>query len=372
MCKLFNNHRKLLSMILAMILVFVTACPVFAEELDTDGLDKDNLLIWGEEEREHKIDALLSKINALAAARKMAELSNKNSLDKTSRLSANSVLAEIDAQTALLEEKLSGLGVTKISPDDVQQMQQLKELVVETSKNDPYSNAGRSAGEPDLEFLATKYSLYRWGGTYDINGQEYDYVAIKVTDNKKGNGLTKLAVKQVLSRKTNTTIEELIEYNCSFGLSQFLGTIPYGWVLEWSLGNVFTVLNSYNPSTSVTLYEGNAGIHMMTLMSVTQMQYIFINTPSTGWVICGSKASDVEFTGSQTLAVKVGSHPHVPSADLPYANSSTGWNIRGYLENYVATGNRMNHYIGSLKINGFDGTYVYFSPVFVVNPTSLG
>jgi len=368
MQKLFYNYRKIFSFVLAMILAFTVACPAFAAEIATDNSD---VLLHSEEERERKIDALLSQINVLALSKKMVEVRDMNVPKEIDRASTNRALAQIDEQTALLEKELVKLGVTKIDPNNEKHMQQLKTIVIEAVHNDPNSNMARSAGEPNLELLAARYSLYQWSGTYTIGDGQYDYTTIKVTDNKGTDGLTEIVVDRALTGKTSTTIGALVEQTCSFGFSQFLGTVPYGWVADWTLGAAFAFLESYTPNTTVTIAGGHTSLHHMTIMTVTQMQYFYINMPSMGWIACGTRASDIELSAHEVLALKVGSDPNVKGRDLPTVNSSTGWTVRQYLENYIATGNRADHTIGRLKVNGWNNTSFYIEPQYAMYPTTL-
>ena len=202
--------------------------------------------------------------------------------------------------------------------------------------------------------------------------QRYYGSYVVVVDDKGYGGLTNITVDTRLCGTTSTTLSNLLKYNFNFGFSQFLGLIPYGWAADWLIGNIFTVLNSYDGSSIVTCPVGHSGIYTMNMASVTQMTYIYIYDPGySTWVLCGSRTSNLSFSRTDCLAANIGGNAVTRSTDFPDATTSTGESPAWYLLQYVQYRQANHHSPGSFTINGMNGNSTRFTPVYYQSPHFL-
>lgn len=218
---------------------------------------------------------------------------------------------------------------------------------------------------PDFSMLAEVYSIYQYNGNFQMNNTTYPYSYVRVVDDKGyvESQLTKSQINNRLVGREQTVVADLLEYTFSFGVSSFLGSIPYGMAIDWTVGAVFTGLNSYNPNNTVTT-NGNRDIYIMDLISVTTMTYFYINMPSEGWKMCGVRASNFALSRTETFMANIGGRPFSKSTDYPTVYSSTGTAWDGVLRSYLTNGEQCLYYrLGYIRING-KGISTTFVPCF--------
>lgn len=285
-------------------------------------------------------------------------------------------IAKITTKEALLDMRLEELGVHKIDPNNKADMQHLAEVMLGLSnaptsqENQPYA----ISAPPNLSMLASCYSLYQYSGTYTVNGQSYNYSYIRVTDNKgySASPLTKSQQNTRLIGRTSTVLSDLLNYQFSFGFSSFLGKIPSGWALNWTIGSAFSVLNSLSSSSSVVSQTSNSkDIYYMGLLSVTEMTYYYVYMPSSNWQLCGARASNISMSRTEALNANINGKAYGETKTYPKIVSSTGSSASTYVTNYVTNGYCKYDTIGYIKINGMGGISTKFTPGFSSSPTGL-
>ncbi len=175
----------------------------------------------------------------------------------------------------------------------------------------------------------------------------------------------------ILIGKESTLLKDLLDYQFSFGLSSYLGSIPYGWALDWTLGTVSTVFNSFNES-SIVSYTGNGSIYSMSMLSVTQMMYVYVYLPSAGdWCLCGTRAPNVSYVRAEHIVANVAGTPVSDAKNYPTVSSSTGSAPYTYVQSYVYGFYHDIDYIGSYTVNTYNGSAISFTPGFASYPIHL-
>lgn len=230
---------------------------------------------------------------------------------------------------------------------------------------------------PDLRSLADCYSLYQYTGTTTVNGVSYNYSYIRVTDNKGYSRSPLTSSENIhLVEPMNTVLSDLLNYNFSFGFSSFLGSKSFGWALNWTIGNVTTIFDSFAKNSSVT-YRGNSDIYNMSLLSVTQMQYCYVYMPSGNWMLCGVNSPSISFTRTESIVANVNGTAKSYSKNYPTVTSSTGISPVGYVSNYVKSESTLFDSIGSFTVSKQLGKNAQkisttFIPGFCRYPAYLG
>lgn len=350
--------KRTMSALLAVAMLFTLSCSTYAIGIDT----------W-DSEKQDRIDAIFKELNELAHEANMDNITNSvtyGALPSEERL--NSIKDRKDT----LDGQLESLGVHKIDPDCEEDLERLGSVMLHaidaSTLNDGLCVAAIE-DPPNLEVLARKYSLYQYNDSI-YTDKIYNCSYIVVVDDKGYGGLTVSNFNAELCGKDSTLLSDLLKYTVNFGFSQFLGSQPYGWVADWTIGAVFTSLDSYNSSSIVV--RGKEDIYAMFIGSTTQMTYYYIYDPGySSWVLCGSRASDLTFSRTDVFAGNVGGKYVSLSEDFP-ASSSTGESAIWYFLQYVQNNRKSNHHtLGSLKIKGMDGSSATFTPVYYSSPMYL-
>lgn len=364
--------RKLMCALLCFSLL-VSTNTVFATEKINIG---DSIVNDSEKDAQEEIDDIFGQLNNLATEKRAEECLATN-CDTTINEKLSVTIARIASQEQQLNNRLEELGVRKIDPNSKEDMEHLEDVVLSAWKNDMgMGKASSIPAPPDLNSLADCYSLYQYTGTTTVDGVSYNYSYIRVTDNKGYSRSPLTSSKSIeLVEKKSMLLSDLLSYNFSFGFSAFLGSIPYGWAVDWGIGNVTTVFNSIAKNSPIT-YVGNSNIYQMAMLSVTQMQYCYVCMPSGYWMLCGVNAPYVGFTRSEQLVANVNGRPYSDSKNYPTASSSTGISAISYVSNYVRGGLNSTRIdsIGSFTVIsklGNKKTSTSFAPGFCSYPLHL-
>jgi len=351
--------KRLMGTLLAVAMLFAMSCPAFTLEVETRDFEKQD-----------RIDEIFKELNELALEANMSSIINSAAYGALP--SSEERVNSINNRKNALDNQLESLGVHKIDPDCKEDLERLGEVMLHaidaSSLNDgPYATAIEDP--PNLEVLSRKYSLYQYDDSI-YTDKIYKCSYIVVVDDKGYNGLTVSEQDTELCGEKSIKLSDLAKYNFNFGFSQFLGSIPYGWAVDWAIGSVFTALNSYNSSSIVT--RTNKDIYTTVIGSTTQMTYYYIyDTGYSSWVLCGSRASNLTFSRTDVFAGNVGGTYTSLSEDFP-ASSSTGESAIWYFLQYAQNNRQSNHHSpGSFTVNGMNGSSRRFTPVYYSAPIYL-
>lgn len=282
--------------------------------------------------------------------------------NSTSNYSSATNTDQISYRELQIEQALENLGVKKIDSSNTEDITRLSNLVMSTTST--------TRSNFDFSMIADAYSVYDYSGTRTINGKSYDYEYYRVVDNKGYVDSTLTTAELVVPvAKVNTTIGALLDYNFSYGFSAFLGTLPGGSIADWALGNLFTILNSYNSNSSV-VYNNNTGIYAINMISVTEMTYYYIKVNGI-WNQCGSRASNINFARSDSFSANINGQAYADAKVYPTWSSSTGHSWYWYLDNFVNSAWETNDSIGNIKVYRDSSVVHTFSPAFISNPWGL-
>lgn len=340
----------------AVLLVGLICCPLRASAISTDAVVTDF--------KQQEIEAIHTELNQLAAEERILSMMiesglSKNVADLTAQQKA------INSQEKALTDRLEALGVHTVDPNNPEDIARLAEIVL--------GNTNSTANLPDLpgvDNLADWYTVTQHGGTTYVNGVEYNYAFIYVTDNKDTahSPLTVSKTATLIGRES-TALWDLVIYPFSFTLSSYLGTIPSGWTGSWTIGSAFPALNSLNQSAPIS--SSGDDIYRMTIESVTQMLYCYVYYPNGGWVQCGVKASNVSYNRTERFFANIGGITYGFDKSYPTVTSSTGIPAVTYATNYVTSGDFGIHQIGTFSVNSSSSNSVVFEPGFAQYPYHL-
>lgn len=369
--------KKLICALLCFGLLSCTDIVFAAKPINTDNASAINF----EKPKQKEIDDIFAQLNDLAAERRMIELFESNNSTNATKETPyiNNTIATITKQEEQLDDRLEGLGVHKIDPNNKEDIERLEDVVLSAWKNEiaKMDTTSSIPAPPDFYSIADCYSLYQHTGVTTVNGVSYNYSYIRVIDDKGYSRSPLTSSKEIhMVTQINTVLSDLLSYNFSFGFSAFLGTTPYGWAADWTIGNVTTVFNSLAKDSPVT-YSGNSDIYQMSLLSVTQMQYCYVYIPSGGWILCGANAPSISFARAESIVANVNGVAKADGKIYQTTTSSTGISAVGYVSNYVQTGSFRYDPIGSFEVKGELGetgkkTSTPFSPGFCSYPGHLG
>lgn len=315
---------------------------------------------------QQEIDAIFKELNEMVAEEKMAEL-----LAAENRMSEQKVAAakeENNQRKLFLEKRLENLGVNTIDPNNPDDMAALEEVML--------GNSGVSArsvpNPPNLSAIANCYTLQQYTSDVTVNGISYPFSYIYVTDNKgySNSPLTHSQTTNILIGKKSTILRDILEYQFSFGFSSYLGLIPGGWIADWTIGTVCAALESYNEN-SIISYSGNNNIYNMSMLSVTQMMYVYVYLPNVGWCLCGTRAPNISYARVEYVIANVEGSAVSKSKNYPTVTSSTGSAAYTYAQAYVNSEYHDIDYIGSFTVNAYESATVRFTPGFAPNPAYL-
>lgn len=198
-------------------------------------------------------------------------------------------------------------------------------------------------------------------------GISYRY--IKVIDNKGYNRLTHIQELDAIASLSYAQLgSSILSYNFGYGFSLLLGSTPVGLLTDWTLGNIFNVLN--NLPTAQISSSGEA-IYRIFHTGVTSMTYYYLY--NNGWKLIGVGAS-VDIVRDDYFAGNVNGSPKTDFHSVSFRTSTSGiW--RDYVDAYL---NNMASYpsycqvneIGSFTIRGYSNTLNY-TPAYARNPVDL-
>ena len=353
--------KKILSLSLA-ILMFFSAIPV-----TTLAVEVEDQAIREMDTVQKEIDAIFTELNEMAAEERMAALLAEESREIEENVVA--IKAQNDHRKQDLENRLESLGVNTIDPNNPDDMASLEEVMLGNGNTSVKS----IPDPPNLENLVDCYTLRQYTSSVTVDGTSYKYSYIYVTDDLgySDSPLTHSKSANKLIGKESTLLSDILDFQFSFGFSSYLGVIPYGWVADWFIGTVFTVLESYNEN-SIISYEGNDNIYSMTMISVTEMMYIYVYLPDVGeWMLCGTRAPNISYARGEYLAANVDGNAVVDVKKYPTVSSSTGSAASTYVRNYINDRYHKIDYIGSFTVNTYDDETIRFTPGFAQYPGYL-
>lgn len=329
-----------------------------------------------EMEKQEQIDSLFEELNKLDAEKSYDGYVLKNAEQAENSAYAKCLAARMEIQEESYavkekeyEEKLERLGVHKIEPSNPKDMVTLKAMRQDMVLGDKGISASASGGvydtAPDFSMIANVYTLYIYDGTYE----GYNYRYIRVRDNK---GYDRLHYYQDNNLATNigaSTVSSVLNYNFGYAVSSLLGLLPYGMVLDWTLGNLFTALSGVNASV---VSSGQGTFYGVRHNGVTEMTYYFFYND--GWRHIGTN-------GTATVIREdyfYGNVNGMPVSETP----KTTFTIKGsqniwhdYVKNYAGVMSVRPNYcdidnFGKLTIKGYNKDY-YYAPVFAEEPNDL-
>ena len=332
------EHKKgvlIMKKILFKVVCFVLGIALLAPSVFADtSIPEGSLADTTGDPNQEAIDALFTELNELALEKHLlsTDMECKSSTDSKQAAIRMDVINNYESE---LDAQLEQLGVHKIDPNNAADIAQLEEIMMDTMM----AGSTRSVSNPpDLSDFANVYSLHQYNRTTTINGVTYNYSYIYVTDNKGYNGpLTVSKMAYGLLDYSPKVLSDLLDYSFSFGVSEGIGQLPYGWVANFTLGGLFTGLNSAYGGAIVTAGdEGN--IFTTTMMSVTQMMYCYVYYPQSGWMLCGVKAPNVSFTRSDVFIANINGRPENETKEYPTSSYEDSTSPVNFVKNYV-TGN---------------------------------
>lgn len=355
--------KRTICILLAVTMLFMLSSPVFAVGVETRAA-----------ERQNRIDEIFKELNELALEKNLQDSATYSTYSASSTTHSEEQMMAINERINELDSQLESLGVHKIDPDCQEDLERLSNVMSNAVAASTLEAGLRTApveDPPDLEELATNYSVYQYDESIYVDKRYYGSYIV-VVDSKGRGGLTSLTVESRLCGSNSTVLSDLLEYNFNFGFSQFLGIIPYGWAAEWLVGNIFTALNSYNGSSIVTCPPGNTSIYVMLTSSVTQMTYIYIYDEAySSWVLCGSRAHNLSFARADSLAANIGGNAVAETYSFPNVTSRTGESPAWYLLNYVQNHTGHHDYPGYITVSGMNGSNTAFAPLYFWSPNLI-
>lgn len=338
--------KRMLSLLMIIVIMLVASSQVFANKADTNAV---------EIEKHNIAERLYTELNELALQKTLINA------DKDKKHEHE--LQEIFDREEAIDQVLGALGVKRVLPSDTATIERLNNLVLETA-----SPKNRSF---DFGMISNAYTVYDYSGTYVINGISYQYEYYRVIDNK-GYVDSQLTTSKLMVPVGQTTslLSALLNYNFSYGFSSFLGNVlPYGNLVDWALGNVFTALNYINGNSNV-VYNNNTGIYSINATSVTSMTYYYIKI-SNSWYQCGDRAGDISFARADSFSGNINGVAHSYSESFTTWNSNTGNSWYWYLQNYVNTSVATHSEIGYIRLYRNNTLITTFNPCYESNPMYL-
>lgn len=353
--------KKLLSLCLV-ILMFFSSIPVItlAVEVQDQALQELDAV-------QKEIDAIFTELNEMAAEERMATLLAEENSEIEEKLVT--IKAQNDDRKQNLEDRLECLGVNTIDPNNPDDMAALEEVMLGNGNTSVKS----IPDPPNLENLVDCYTLRQYSSSVTVDGTSYRYSYIYVTDDLgySDSPLTHSKTANKLIGKESTLLSDILDYQFSFGFSSYLGTIPGGWAADWFIGTVFSALESYNEN-SIISYSGNNNIYNMSMLSVTQMMYVYVYLPDVGeWLLCGTRAPNISYTRAEYLVANVDGVAVSDAEAYPTVSSSTGSSANTYARKYINDRNHIIDYIGSFSVNAYEGETIRFTPGFAQYPGYL-
>ncbi len=322
---------------------------------------------------QEKIEKIIEELNELALDKVFAECSNFQTNEFKERIKADQSenrQLQINERKEELDLLLCDLGVRKIDPQNEIDMHILEELVStsshgdETLRNNPIDTA------PDLAACANAFSVYIRDGVRTYNNEEHRYRYIWLVDDKGSNKLTQHDKYELVSKDslTQSVMESVLNYNFGFLFSRFMGKVPNGVQIEWTLGSIFSILQGINNASGIS--RGSEDFYLTDCISVTSMTYYYYyNDPD--WKLVGTSAN-MSFLQTDYFSGNVHGEPVSETNERQKWSVSTGGIWADYIEAYADRKEALPDYhqvdaLGSFDIKGFRKTYT-FTPVFYELP----
>lgn len=284
---------------------------------------------------------------------------------------------QIKENEKLLEERenelissLANLNVRKIDPNnknDVAILSELSKASIESDHINPLSSPIDTA--PDLAALANAFTLYIYDGTRYYKGATHTYRYIRVIDNK-GHGALVLNNEYDAVPKSipGSIMASVLSYNFGYGFSSFLGSIPvFGFLIDWSLGNIFSVLDGITDASSV-IASSSESLYRIFISSQTEMVYHYYYDQPT-WKISGT-SSTCDFLQTDFFAGSVNGILKHDSATQSWSSRSGGL-FNNYVESFADAKYHRIDRLGSFTVRGFNRTF-QFTPKFYDLPGYIG
>lgn len=349
----------ILMLILSLILTSAFPQAIFAK---TDITNEKEI------KKKEQSDILLSELNEIAVQKnRLASVELENKISLNSNIS--NIRIQLDVREQEINASLNKLGIRILNPNNSNDMAILAELFNASSDSTgtmPFSSP------PDLATFATMYSLYYNDGSYKVaDGTIYPYRYIKVIDNKGYNKLMAKSLYNIADKSTAPQlIEAFIEYNMTFALSQYLGNIQNGWIIDWTIGSLFTILQ--NLSTDVVISGAGPNALQVTLSSLTSMEYTYVYNKNS-WRLIGT-SSAVDYLKQTQYSLNINGKLHGEQAQESW-KSTSGLLWFGYIIQYHAQQASFPNYhrideLGSFGVVTPNKTYT-FMPRFAPLPAHL-
>lgn len=272
-----------------------------------------------------------------------------------------------------LELRLEALGVKKINPEEAEDLSLLYELTPAFGNADVL-RSGPTDTAPDFAFLAKAFTIYVYDGTYSYKGESHIYRYIRVIDNKGHGGLTQNAEYDAVQKNILPSVMgSVLSYNFGFVFSHFLGKVPHGLVIDWTLGNLFSALEGVNSASDVIVC-GDKDLYRIYCTSVTEMVYYFYYDAPV-WSFIGTSAS-AAFTHTNIFAGNVNGAP-VHEVEGPVSWTSTSGGIwYDYVEAYADSKSYHPGYcrideLGTCELKGYKNRTKDVSPKFAALPGDI-
>lgn len=350
---------------LCFLLIAMPVSAAFVESYDCEPQDVQEM------QKQNEIDVIFSELNALAL-KKYKIINSVTEEDEK-----ESLLDKIQKQEEIYNQQLEELGMDLLDPNDIHDIQGAKELC---SSMQTYS-VNSDDIDNFVNTLLQFFSVYRYDGTRVVNGTSYTYAYFRVVDNKGSYLYTRsMAAVDLLNFKPDV-VSDLVQYNVEYLISATTDSIvgkifeakdmfDATWVVEWTLGNIFTGIKSANQNGKIN--ESSMGnIYTATVTSITQMTYYFIYFPQYyQWTLIGSRANDVQLSLTEVFNLNVEGEliNDVRSTEKSFF---TGNAWHWYVDNFVNTNKPAHHTIGQYTFKGNNKEVYSFAPAYYYAPTQV-
>lgn len=279
----------------------------------------------------------------------------------------------------LIDHELSELGIRKIDPDNVDDMNYLREMPLSSENGEIIQVSGIYDTAPNLSMIAQLYDIYIDDGSVEpfYDGTEegkksYQFRRIRVVDKLTGNRLYKRQRTTLITKQQviNNSIMAILKYNFRYGMSMFMGIMPGGVLVDWALGNFEALAGA----TSENITISNDNVYEISFSSSTTMYYYYLY--NNGWKLIGTgttaKMLRNDYFLGQIDRKPVEEHLHEESFSI----TDNGTTLRQYVKEYVTKMNQNPYYhkvcsIGTLTVEGYEGKSTKFSPKFAEEPNDL-
>lgn len=363
-----RGMKKLLSgfTVTALLITTGTVMPVSA----ADASGRESAACREEQSRQNEIEAIFEELNERASREAHCKALELDGIALSGTGQERKAAAPSEGE---LELRLEALGVKKINPEKPEDLALLYELTSAFGNADVL-RSGPTDTAPDFASLAKAFTIYVYDGTYSYKGESHIYRYIRVIDNKGHGGLTRnVGYDAVEKNILPSVMGSVLSYNFGFVFSHFLGKVPHGLVIDWTLGSLFSVLEGVNSASDVTVY-GSDALYRIQCTSVTEMVYYFYYDAPV-WSFIGTSAS-AAFTHTNFFAGNVNGVP-VHDIEGPVSWTSTSGGVwYDYVEAYADSKSYHPGYcrideLGTCELKGYKNRTKNFSPKFAALPGDI-